>query len=182
MFNWLFNVNKKLQEKEKEVFLMTTFLKQELKYKIETCGHFSYIVALRDIPRYGIHKGDIGAYVDNCSNISQDGDCWATKGCYIKHHARIEGDALVKNDSQIYGHAIIKDIAIIDNSYVYDFSEVGGSSIIEGNSHVFGHSVIKNATIIRNGCAIDDLTIDDKCKIISSQDEIPYDNDMNGLS
>ena len=65
------------------------------------------IRALRDIPRYGVKKGDLGGFVERENNLSQEDDCW------IANDATVMGHAIVKDDGIVMGDATVKDNVII---------------------------------------------------------------------
>lgn len=41
------------------------------------------IRALKDIPCHNVKVGDLGGYVENETNLSQEGDCWIEDGCVV---------------------------------------------------------------------------------------------------
>ena len=52
------------------------------------------IRALRDIPRFGVKAGELGGFVEEENNLSQDGDAW------VSDNAEVSGDAdymVIKN-------------------------------------------------------------------------------------
>lgn len=73
------------------------------KYEITDTVHqdnpnLKRIRALRDIPRHGIKKGDLGGYIESEHNLSHDGDCW------------ISGSAVVYGNAEVYGKAWVTGI------------------------------------------------------------------------
>ena len=67
-----------------------------MKYELTTTkneqGLFQ-IRALRDIPRHGVKKGDLGGWAASEYNLSQYGDAW------VSGNARVFGDARVSDES-----------------------------------------------------------------------------------
>ena len=57
------------------------------KYKLGESKHFGgninttlyRVIALTDIPRYGVHAGDVGGWIQDESCLSQEGDKWIDK-------------------------------------------------------------------------------------------------------
>ena len=47
------------------------------------------IKALKDIPRYDVKKGDLGGWLEEESNLSQDGDCWAFGDAQVYENAKV---------------------------------------------------------------------------------------------
>lgn len=142
--------------------------------KYEFCTSDPYIIdsgypkrirATRDIPRWGIKKGDRGGNICRYENLSHDGNCWVWGDSEIKALGRISGNARVFGksivsgvsnvtgdsvirDSQIYGHATISDDAVITSSYIGECVKVFGNSkvsnlSIQGDVRIFGYSEVK---------------------------------------
>ena len=82
------------------------------------------IRALKDFRN--VRKGDIGGYVENEHNLSQEGDCW------------IYDDAKAMDNSYVCDDAIM-----FDDSRMFDDSEMRDYSIMCGNSSMYGHSALK---------------------------------------
>ena len=67
-----------------------------MKYKLtdETkafCGKTLFrIEATRDIPKYGIRKGDLGGWIENERNLLHGGDAWVGGNARIKNNGNIE--------------------------------------------------------------------------------------------
>ena len=97
---------------------------------IEYEGHILHrIKALKDFEH--VEKGDLGGYVENKNNLSQDGNCW------------IYNDAKAMDNSKIYDNSIICGNSIMcDNSRIYDNSEIYGNSRMYNNSVMCGNSTM----------------------------------------
>lgn len=75
------------------------------------------VVALKD---FGFVKaGDVGGWVADENNLSQEGCCW------------VSGDALVSGDAHVYGDA-----------RVYGYAHVYGDARVSGSAHVYGDAQI----------------------------------------
>ena len=88
------------------------------------------IRALRDIPRYAVKAGELGGFVEEENNLSQDGDAW------------VSGDAEVSGDAKVYGGAEVSG-----DAKVYGDAKVSGKAEIYGDAKVSGYAdymVIKN--------------------------------------
>ena len=81
------------------------------------------IKALKDFS--DVKKGDLGGYVENENNLSQDGYCW------IYNNAKVYDDAKVYDNARVYDNAVI-----FDDAKVYDYAKVFG------NAKIYGHAVI----------------------------------------
>ena len=55
----------------------------------------SHIMALEDIPRYGVKTGDLGGWIEKEANLSQNSDAW------------VYGDAQVYGNAWVYGNALV---------------------------------------------------------------------------
>lgn len=80
----------------------------------EFCGETLFrIEATRDIPKYGIQKGDRGGWIESEKNLSQEDECW------VSGDARVSGDAQVAGDAQVFGNARIKNNGNIESTRDY---------------------------------------------------------------
>lgn len=128
-------------------------MEQGLKYKLIPAegvypGMFQ-IQALRDIPRYKVHAGDLGGLVQGETKLSQQGDCWVEQGAMVWHGAFVTGDAFlgrgaeaidsarIEGEAQVFGASSIRGHAVISGS-----SRIWGNIIVSGKTRVSGNSVI----------------------------------------
>lgn len=104
--------------------------KYELTEEVNEQG-LHRIRALRDIPRYGVKKGDLGGFVEKENNLSQESDCWIADDATVKDFARvcdtalIMGNATVTNDATVRGYAIVKGYVRVKGN-----AEIRGNVII----------------------------------------------------
>ncbi len=110
--------------------------------KYEICSSFitfcgitvHRIRALADIPRYGVKAGDLGGYVENESNLSQDGDCWITGNARVYEGAKIVGNAIVRDKYSVYDNAIIGgNCDLHGKGYIFGNIKLGGEMYISGD-------------------------------------------------
>ena len=85
------------------------------------------IRALRDIPRFGVKAGELGGFVEEENNLSQDGDAW------------VSGDAWVYGNACVYG-----DAEVYDNACVHGDAEVYGKACVYGDAEVSGDAKVEN--------------------------------------
>lgn len=70
------------------------------------CGQTLYrIRALRDIQRRNVKIGDLGGFVANLTNMSQDGDCWVSCNAQVFGDAWVSGNAWVFDDEHVSSNA-----------------------------------------------------------------------------
>lgn len=92
------------------------------------------IRALIDIPRHGVKAGDLGGYVEDESNLSQDGDCWITGSAKVYEGAKVVGNAIVRDKYNIYGGAVIGgDIDLHGKGYIFGNVKLGGEMYVSGD-------------------------------------------------
>jgi hypothetical protein len=82
--------------------------------------------ALRDIG-LSVKAGDLGGYVENESNLAQDGYAW------VKDNARVFGDARVRGDARVYGHAWVFDSARVMGTAMRGYLAVRKCSTVRGS-------------------------------------------------
>lgn len=100
-------------------------------------------------------KGEKGGWIENETNLSQDGNCW------------ISGDAIVFDNAHIFENAVISGQAIIcDNAIVYGNATVNGNSYIGGNTRIYDNAnVYGNVMVLDNAQIYGDANISDLVKI-----------------
>ena len=139
--------------------------------KIEYNGKFlCKIKALKDFAN--VKKGDLGGYVENYNNLSQEDNCWIYDNAKVFDNAEVYGDAKVFGyakvfdnaeifgNAEISGHAKVFDYAevydyakIYDNAMVYEYAKVFENARVYGSAMVFGNVEIYNDnTIIGKVC------------------------------
>ena len=104
------------------------------KYKILKSGkNKGRIQALRSFN--DVVKGDIGGFVDQERNLSQDGDSW------------VYGNGLVYENGQVYGDSqVYENSQVIGNSQVFGDSQVHEGFYLYGNVYTTPNITIKLLT------------------------------------
>lgn len=142
------------------------------------------IKALKTIPNV-VEKGELGGWIEDPSNLSQEGTCWIFDNAMVMGNALVEGAAKVKHHSLIKDDAIVQDEAVIKNYVtIQDDTVITGSAIIEGHvtvkdnalvghgSQVSGDSVIAGFTWLKGDSTVIDSNITDatlsNCMVNSS--------------
>ncbi len=76
------------------------------------------IQALRDFSN--VKQGDIGGWIQQESNLSQDGNCWVYDDALVYEFAIVSDNAKIYNDAMVYGNANIfgNDIVTKDVLFV----------------------------------------------------------------
>lgn len=162
------------------------FCKKFYKYEL-TDEHITHrgcvltrIRALRDIPRHGVKKGDLGGYVQSPWNLTNKGDCWIADTAKVFEKGGVRGDALVCGDAavrsrgMVTGNAVVKDNAVVaahaviknnavvkDNAHVYGWATVGGTALVCDNAKVCANSKVYGGIPINGDMmlAVSDPTI-----------------------
>ena len=84
-----------------------------------------------------IKCGDIGGYVENEKNLSQNGNCW------IYNNAKVYDAGRVFDNASVLDNAIIQDNAIcFNNSVIYK------NAVCGIDTKVYGHGVIYEGTYL----------------------------------
>lgn len=100
-----------------------------------------------------VRDGDIGGWVENYSNLSQEGTCWLFDDAMVYDKAYVFEDAELHHHAIAYGtecniggKSIITDNAKIKNSIIY-YTSVSGQSFITRSKLYYSN--------IKLGCVID---------------------------
>ena len=87
------------------------------------------IRALRDIPRFGVKAGELGGFVEEENNLSQDGDAWVFCDANVYGNAWVSGDAEVYGNACVYGDAEVSGDAKVENGHDYFVAKNTWSSL-----------------------------------------------------
>ena len=98
-----------------------------------------------------IKYGDIGGYVENEKNLSQNGNCWIYNNAKVYDNGRVFDNAIIKNNAEVFDNASVLDNAIIqDNAICYDNSVVYSNTVCGTDTKVYGHGLIYEGTHLNN--------------------------------
>ena len=111
------------------------------------------IKALKDFGN--VKKGDFGGFVENESNLSQEGDCWIFDNAMCFGNAMVYENAIVYENACVHGNAMVYENASIRGSAkVYGLSRICGHSIILDSAKVYGNTTISGNAIIGDNSRI----------------------------
>ena len=120
------------------------------KYELVNYNEETGLWQIRALRDFGYVKvGDLGGWVKDESNLSQDGNCW------VYDNAQACGNAQVYGGAQIYGNARVFDGAkVYDNAQVYGYAWVNIDACVFGNAWIYG-----DAQIYGNARAFDNARV-----------------------
>ena len=96
-----------------------------------------------------IKCGDIGGYVENEKNLSQNGNCWIYNNAKVYDDGRVFDNAIIKDNAEVFDNASVLDNAIIqDNAICYDNSVIYRNAVCGIDTKVYGHGVIYEGTYL----------------------------------
>ena len=78
------------------------------------CVTLKQIRAVRDIPKIGVKKGDVGGFVKSFGNLSQSGDAWVSGNAEVYGDAEVSGNAKVSGDAKVKCHL---DFVVLKNCW-----------------------------------------------------------------
>lgn len=96
--------------------------KEKILYRIQALYSFD-----------SVKEGDYGGFVENDTNLSQQGTCWIADNAIVCDEAWVHGNA------QIYDHARVTEQA-----------EVYGESVVCNHAHIFGKARITQCACVQN--------------------------------
>ena len=117
------------------------------------------IIALKDFS--DVKKDDLGGYVENEYNLSQEGDCWIYDNAKVFDNAEVYDNAEVACNAEVYDYAEVYDNAkIFDDAKVYgevkvyDNTKVYGNAIVYDHAEISGHAKVYNNAIISDNAEV----------------------------
>jgi carbonic anhydrase/acetyltransferase-like protein (isoleucine patch superfamily) len=108
---------------------------------------FFQVKALRDFDN--AKAGDLGGYVENEHNLSQEGECWIRHDVVLMDDARVEDNAVVTGDSVVRNNGCVRGYAHVRNATVCDNAVVEGTAYVIGGFHDYNSIVIKDSAVVR---------------------------------
>jgi hypothetical protein len=102
-------------------------------YRIVAIREFKYPFSPEKEKKFTVEIGEKGGYIEQETNLSQEGDAWVFPQGRVYENAQVFGDAIVCRDAEIYGNA-----KIYGNAQIHKGSRIFGNSKIHGNAEVFG--------------------------------------------
>ena len=102
--------------------------------------------ALNDV-RSGVVKGDLGGYVQNEDNLSQEGTCWifddaiACESSFVDQQATVSGTAVIRGSALVSGRAMIRQNAVVDDHAIVMDGFVKAQAHVAGNAAITASSV-----------------------------------------
>ena len=111
------------------------------------------IVALKDFGM--IKKGDLGGWIEDYSNLSQEGKAWVTNNACVYAFAKVSMNAFVGGNARVAGKAVVTENAIVqNNAYIYGNAEVSGHAHVCSNAHIYGDACVYGNAVIRGNAHI----------------------------
>ena len=93
------------------------------------------IRALVDIDRYGVSAGDLGGWIEDDRNLTQNGDAWVSGDAWVYGAARVYGDACVYGAARVSGDArVYGDARVSGAACVYGAACVSGAACVYGDA------------------------------------------------
>jgi carbonic anhydrase/acetyltransferase-like protein (isoleucine patch superfamily) len=120
-----------------------------------------------------IRPGDVGGYIENEKNLSQEGNAWVYSGAWVFGKAEVYGSAQVYGDTQVFGNAQVYgeaqvlgnarvhgDAWVFGKAWVFDNARVSGDTQVFGNAQVYGDAqVFDKAQVYGNAQVYGDAEI-----------------------
>lgn len=140
------------------------------------------VIARRDIPRYGVKKGDLGGYIEISPNLSQMGDAWIGGNASVRGHVKVQDNALVTGEAIVHSNQKPNELWswIGEESLVKDKATIAGKEfVISGKAQVLdsahvweskisGSAVAKEESIINNSAMRSESVASGRCKIFDT--------------
>ena len=93
-----------------------------------------------------VKSGDLGGWIEQESNLSQDGNAW------VFDSALVYGSAQVYDSAQVYGSA-----QVCDSARVYDSAQVYGSAQVFDSALVYGSAQVYDSALVYGSAQVCDL-------------------------
>jgi len=95
--------------------------------------------------RVKYENGIVGGWIQNESNLSQQGLCRVLGG------AMVYGNALVCDNAEVQGNAVVRDSACVGgNAVVWGYPFITGNAKVQGDSWIYDYAVVSDQALIFN--------------------------------
>lgn len=89
--------------------------------------------------------GELGGYIENENNLSQEGDCWVHRNAVVYGRARVRDNAQIMDYAKVCGQNLLLDfgdVIVYDNARVREKAKVSDDAKIFHNADVFGEAKV----------------------------------------
>lgn len=101
----------------------------------------------------GTHPGDMGGWIEDASNLSQEGCCWVADG------AMAYGGAVLKGDAVLHGRSVARGGAVLAGNTAFYDSVVDGGTLVDCDA---SSCILHGCNLVGcslHGCRLRDCTI-----------------------
>lgn len=106
------------------------------------------IRALRDIPKIGVEKWNLGGWIECENNLSQKGDCWVKDDAKVSGLACVTGNALIAGRARVAeGAKISGEVEISDDAIVFGKADLSEHVVVCGHARIHGNAQIKGVDV-----------------------------------
>ncbi|AKK06884.1 hypothetical protein CMUST_12940 [Corynebacterium mustelae] len=123
-------------------------------------GHTVHQIKARiNLPHAGVVAGDIGGWVETTDSLRDN--AWIFDDACVYQGAQVTGDAIVRGNVAVFGHAHIGESAVVEGSgeirdyaRVYGCAQVQGRGSVVDHSHVYGWATVSENATVSEGAQI----------------------------
>ena len=120
-----------------------------------------------------VEVGELGGWIENEDNLSQDDDCWVSDEAKVFGNAKVSDNATVSDYAEVYGkakvyhNAVVKDNAkVYGRAVVYGWGWVCDNAKVGGHAKVYGHADIRGyAWVFGDAQVYGDALLSDNAKV-----------------
>jgi len=128
-----------------------------------------------DITLNEVKKGDLGGFVENENNLSQEGKSWVKDDAVVMGKANVSDDALIRDNAVVRDHAVVQGNALVDGAtlvkdyaFISDYAEVKGNAVVTGESWVRDNAIVRDNVIVEGKAVVECNTrLSDSVKVSS---------------
>ena len=155
----------KIEELSEEIEMLKKKLEKEdtneKKYKLTNNVKELYgkkLYQIQALKSFGdVLEGDLGGYIEDETNLSQECNAWVYDNACVADNARIAGNAIIRDDAVIRDNVMVYDAAkIFNNAVVYGNAKVYNNARVYGYAHVYGNAKIFDVAKVYDNAKIHD--------------------------
>lgn len=89
-----------------------------------------------------LNTGELGGYIENEDNLSQEGNCWVHRNAIVYGRARVRDNAQIMDYAKVCGDRFSGDIIVYNNARVREKAKVSDDAKVFHNADIFGEAIV----------------------------------------
>ena len=103
-----------------------------------------------------VNTGELGGYIENEDNLSQEGNCWVHRNAIVYGRARVCDNAQIMDCAKVCGDRFSGDIIVYNNARVREKAKVRCNAKVFHNADIFGEAIVEGSAEVSENAQVYD--------------------------